>query len=201
VKTGYMWPLCILERPEHAPEDYEHDQTQLDGAIREAFSQFNIWRAYCDDQWIEAQIEGWQNEFGDKRVLVWRTNRPRQIAWAVRNFEVAVAAGDVSHDANEVFERHIANSRRRKLTVLDDKERQMHTLSKDSVGSPRKIDAAMAAVLAWEARGDCIAAGAVRMGDDPEPPKPDKPAEWKPGEAMDLTNFEQTEVSPMGAFS
>jgi hypothetical protein len=49
-----------------------------------------VWRLYADDQWIENLIERWQNRFGEKRVLVWRTNRPRQIAWAVRNFEQAI---------------------------------------------------------------------------------------------------------------
>ena len=49
----------------------------------------------------------------------------------------------------------------------------MHTLSKDTIGSPRKIDAAMAAVLSWEARSDCVAAGAVHLGADPTPePEP-----------------------------
>ncbi len=201
VKTGYQWPLCIIERPPNAGDDYEHPKSELDGAIREAFKDFNVWRLYADDQWIEHLIEAWANEFGDKRVLVWRTNRPRQIAWAVRSYEQAIAAGDVTHDGNEVFERHIANSRRRKLTVLDDKERQMHTLSKDSIGSPRKIDAAMAAVLAWEARGDCIAAGGVYMGDEPEPPKPPPPMVYTPGQAMNLENFQQREAPPMGAFS
>jgi hypothetical protein len=42
------------------------------------------------------------------------------------------------------------------LTVLDDNEKPMHTLGKDSWRSPRKIDGAMAAVLAWEARGDAL---------------------------------------------
>jgi hypothetical protein len=41
----------------------------------------------------------------------------------------------------------VANARKRPLTVLDDKEKPMHTLGKDSWRSPRKIDGAMAAVL------------------------------------------------------
>ena len=45
------------------------------------------------------------------------------------------------------------------LNVYDDKHRQMYTLSKDRPDSPRKIDGAMAGVLSWEGRSDCIAAG------------------------------------------
>jgi hypothetical protein len=35
----------------------------------------------------------------------------------------------------------------------------MWTIGKDRPDSPRKIDAAMAAVLAWQARTDSLAAG------------------------------------------
>jgi hypothetical protein len=41
----------------------------------------------------------------------------------------------------------------------------MWTISKDRVDSPRKIDAAMAAVLSWEARGDAISSGATTKQD------------------------------------
>jgi hypothetical protein len=174
VKSGYQWPVIILEKPEFTPADYEHDLNLVDGAVREVFGIFTVWRAYCDDQYIGKLIDDWQNRFGHKRVVTWHTNRPRQIAWAVRNYEQAVASGDVHHDGDPVFARHIANARKRKLTVLDDRERQMHTLTKDSIRSPRKIDAAMAAILSWEARADCIAMGAVDL--DPGGPRPSKPS-------------------------
>jgi hypothetical protein len=131
------------------------------GAVTEAFQMFDVWRAYCDPQWIEDLVDRWQGRWGDKRVIKWFTNRPRQIAWAVRNYETAVTAGDMSHVADPDFTAQIVNARRQSLNVFDDEHRQMHTLSKDRPGSPNKIDAAMAAVLSWEARGDAIAAGAL----------------------------------------
>lgn len=196
IETGYMWPLGIWERPPDAGPDYEHPRHEVDGVVSEAFETLNVWRVYCDDQWIESLIEGWQNRYGAKRVIVWRTNRPRQIAWAVRNFEQAVArkpndevkAGGrphLTHSGDGTLEAHIRNSRRRKLTVLDDRERPMHTLSKPAQHSPLKIDGAMGGVLAWEALGDAIAAGVVWMGDTPpeDPPEDVKPPVWTPGTA------------------
>jgi hypothetical protein len=38
----------------------------------------------------------------------------------------------------------------------------MWTICKDRRGSPNKMDAAMAGGLSWEARGDAIAAGALK---------------------------------------
>jgi hypothetical protein len=76
------------------------------------FERFNVWRAYCDPHWIEGLIEGWQNRYGDKRVVQWLTNRPRPIAWAIRNFEQAISSGDVSHDGDDTFAEHVRNARR-----------------------------------------------------------------------------------------
>ena len=63
----------------------------------------------------------------------------------------------------------------------------MHTLSKDAFASPRKIDAAMAAVLSWEARSDAIAAGAIYLGSDPEPAARPKPDVYRADHAPNLT--------------
>lgn len=203
VRSGYVWPVIVIERPEHAGEDYEHDLGLVDGAVSEVFDRFNVWRMYCDDQYIASLIEKWQNRFGDKRVVVWHTNRPRPIAWAVRKLEEAIGAGDLSHDGNPVLEAHVRNSRRRKLTVLDDRERVMHTLCKDAHRSPRKIDAAMAAVLAWEARGDAISAGVWIGVDTPEKAEAVREA-WVPGRAPAAEWLGVGSVSdgaPMGSFS
>jgi hypothetical protein len=162
VETGHQWPLGVWERPEAAPDNYEHDSDEIDGALLEAFERYDVWRLGVDPQWIEHLLERWQGRWGPKRVLPWYTNRPRQVAWAVRNYTDAIGAGDVSHNGHETFTRHIANARKQKLDVFDDKHRQMHTISKESPDSPLKIDLAMAAVGSWEFRGDCIAAGKPR---------------------------------------
>jgi hypothetical protein len=202
VKSGHMWPLVIVERPENAPEDYEHDQSLVDGAVSEAFERFNVWRLYADPQHIAPLIESWSNRYGSKRVIEWATYRPRAIAFAVRAFEEGIAAGDVSFSDDEAgrLTKHIVNAYRRTLTVRDDKEAFMHTLSKEAPRSPNKMDAAMAAVLAWEARGDALASGAVSLTDtrpqeQPKPPRPYEPGfapnvpalvgGWSPGGDME----------------
>lgn len=201
VKTGYVWPLGVWERPADADDDYEHPKHEVDGAVRDAFERYSVWRLYADPQWISYLIEGWSNSYGEKRVVEWLTNRLRPIAWAVRNLETAIAAGDLSHDGSDVLNRHFANARKSTLTILDDKERPMHTLSKESAHSPLKIDAAMAAVLAWEARSDCIAAGGVSFYEAPDP-EPVPETGWKPGVAMNAHLLRPAvSTPPMGSMS
>src|SRR4051812_14107630 len=201
VRTGYQWPVVIIERPPNAKDDYEHDFNAVDAAVAEVFERYVVWRAYVDDQYIrDVLVEKWQNRYGHRRVVVWHTNRPRPIAWAVRNYEDAVSGGDVAHDGNPVFEAHVRQARRRMLTVLDDKERPMHTLAKDSHDSPRKIDAAMAAVLSWEARSDCVAAGAIYLGEDPALPTRPEPDHYRPDHApaaFTLAMGGTTDAGPM----
>jgi hypothetical protein len=204
VKTGFVWPLGIWERPDDAGPDYEHPKHEVDGVVQEAFETYSVWRLYADDQWIESLIERWQNRFGEKRVVVWRTNRPRQIAWAVRNFEQAIhsAEGELTHSGDETLTRHVQNSRKRKLTVDDDRQRPMHTLAKPAHHSPLKIDGAMAAVLAWEARGDAIAARVVQTYEPSELPPEPQPARWEPGTALPADALlVPAESGPMGSLS
>lgn len=163
VATGHQWPLTIIERPADADDDYEHDLEAIDGALVEAFATWSVWRAYIDPQKIGHLVDRWQGRWTNKVIVEWYTNRPKQIGYAVRSWVTAITAGDLSHDPDETFARHVANARRQPLNVRDDEGRPLWTMRKERPGSPNKIDASMAAVLAWEARGDAIAAGAQAM--------------------------------------
>lgn len=202
VKTGFQWVVKVIERPEGAGDDYEHDLNEVDGAVSEVFGEFNVWRMYCDPHWLELLVEKWQNRYGQKVVLEWLTNAPRKIGWAVRNYQQAIGAGDLSHDGSDVLVRHVANARKKMLNVRDDDERLMHTLSKVAYRSALKIDAAMAAVVSWEARGDCIAAGGVSFAPVEPDPDPVKPLVWTPGEGLPGHMLVgRPEVGPLGGMS
>lgn len=160
ISTGFVWPIGIWTAPEFPSDDYEHPRDEVDGAIIDAFDRWDVWRVYCDPQWIEHLVDLWRGRWGEKRVMHWYTNRPRQTSHAVRNFAAAIGSGDLSHDGDETLAAHIRNARKRKTNVRDDDGRQMYVISKERSDSANKIDAAMAAVLAWEARGDAISSDA-----------------------------------------
>jgi hypothetical protein len=168
VESGYQWPLGIWERPPNADDDYEHALDEVDQALEDAVDRFDVWRVYVDPQWIDKLVDLWRGRYGS-RVFAWHTSRVRPTAWAVRSYAQAINAGDVSHSGDAHFVRHVANARRRTVAVFDDDHRALYVLAKDRPDSPRKIDAAMAAVLSWEARGDAIAAGADQVV-EAEPP-------------------------------
>ena len=96
---------------------------------------------------------------GPKRVIPWYTNRPRQVAHAVRRWAEAIGAGDLSHDGDETLAEHVGNAVRRPVNVRDDDGRRLWTIGKDRRHSGNKIDACMAAIISWEARRDALEAG------------------------------------------
>lgn len=164
VATGYQWVVKVLERPENAGDDYEHDMDAVDGAVVDAFDSFYVWRIYIDPGSntgnIEPLVEKWQGRWGEKRVIRWLMSRPHQTAYAVSSFTAAINTGDVSNDGDDDFSRHIKNAVRWPVNVRDENKRKLHVIGKDRPGSPHKMDGAAAAVLSWEARGDAIAADA-----------------------------------------
>lgn len=165
VSSGHQWPLGIWERPSNAGDDYEHPMAEVDGAMVDAFERFEVWRAYVDPGFasanIEALVQGWQGRWGEKRVVAWLMNRLRPAALMVRGYVAAIEAGDVTHNGDATFARHMGNARRRPVSALDDEGRPLWSVTKESPYSTASVDAFAAAALSWEARGDAIGAGAT----------------------------------------
>ena len=160
VDEGFLWPLGIWTRPEHADDDYEHPLDEVDGVMRDAFERWYPWRVYIDPQKIGGLVDTWRGRWGERRVHHWTTNRPRPMAYAIRAFRDALAGADLCHDGDDQLTQHIANARRWRTNVKDEEGRPMMLIGKDRPESPRKVDGAVACVLAWEARGDAVAADA-----------------------------------------
>lgn len=77
------------------------------------------------------------------------TNRSRMQA-ATERFRTDLTGGRVVHTGDETLTRHVLNAQMREA-------RGGYWLTKARPGSPDKIDAAVAAVLAYEARADVLA--------------------------------------------
>ena len=157
VIQGHQWPLAIIERPEGAGDDYEHDLDAVDAAVLAAWDQWDVWRMYCDPQHIEHLVDRWSGRWGKKRVIEWYTARLRPMATALQAYRAAMTGGDLSHDGDSLMAAHIEHAVKDPKNVHDEEGKPMWHLKKPE---PRlKIDGAMAGALSWEARGDCIAAG------------------------------------------
>ncbi len=163
VSTGYQWVIGCWEHP-YGIENWEVPEHEVETAIADAMQRWDVWRMYADPPYWETHIAKWAGEFGEKKVLLWRTNRIVPAAYAVRGFATAIQAGDISHDGHPQLIAHVGNACRRKLTLRDTEGVAMYLIQKERSDSPHKIDLAMAAILSWEARRDALTANAEGAG-------------------------------------
>ena len=157
VESGFQWPLGIWMH--NGTPNWEVPVTEVDGAVSDAFERFTVVRMYCDPAKWESWVSTWAGRYGQERVFEWWTNRRKPMAYALRAFIAAMAAGEITHNGDKVLESHIANSRRLYTNLMDEEGQRLWILRKERPDSPNKIDAAMAANLSWEAHNDAVAAG------------------------------------------
>jgi len=155
--TGHLWPLGIWDPAEHGGEV---PRDEVDAAVGAAFATYRVARMYADPPYWKEELAGWAGQHGDKVVVKFATYRNRPMGFAVRSFAQAIADRSVSHDGGARFALHIGNASRKALNERDDKGAPLWVIQKETPDSPKKVDAAVAAVLAWEARMDAIASGA-----------------------------------------
>lgn len=171
VSDGHIFELRVWEQPSGpAGDDWQVPVEQVDAEVRDAFERYNVVGFYADPAKWETYVAKWEAEYGSKlQAKATRTNpiewwmtggRALQITRALEQFHSAVIDGELTHDGSAALTRHVGNAKRRP-------HRTGIQIAKDHPESPRKIDAAVAAVLAWQARLDAIAAG-VGLDDVPD---------------------------------
>lgn len=165
IMTGVQALLGLWEQPfgEAGKLDAEWSvpEDEVSAKVAEAFKRFNVWRLYADPPYWETTVDKWAGEFTEDRVIKWTTQTESRMGPAVRAYANAMRDGDVSHDGDQRFARHIGATYRRTVNIRNDKGEYepFWVLQKERRDSPNKIDAAVAAVLSWRARLDALQAG------------------------------------------
>lgn len=160
VSDGYVSLLGCWEKPVTQRESWEVDREAVDATVAGAFDRYDVVGFYCDPPHWQDYVDRWSREYGERlcvkasatRPLEWWTNRPKVMVDVLARFHDAVVEKRLTHDGDSVLTRHVLNARRRL-------GRSGITIAKEHPQSDRKIDAAVAAVLAYEARADAVASG------------------------------------------
>lgn len=161
VSDGALFKIKIEERPDgKEADDWMVDFVGFDAKVAWAFKTFNVVAAFMDPPHWQDWIEKWERDFGDsiddkvkasgQSKLKWWTKRDVQMALALERLYEALRREEVKIDADPVLVRHFINARRQ------DRRGGM-VISKDTKNSQKKIDGAMAATLAYEARAFYLA--------------------------------------------
>lgn len=159
IETGYQFLIGAWECP-LGKTDWQVPVNDVDEAVEGAFKRWKVWRMYADPPYWQSYISDWAGRYGKEKVVEWWTNRRKPMSYALEAFETGIKSSKISHDGNSLLARHIANSFRSDLRIRDeDTGKPLWLIHKERSDSPQKIDAAMAAVLSWQARMDAIKLG------------------------------------------
>jgi hypothetical protein len=127
-------------------------RSEVNDAVREAHSRYQVGLMLCDPPRWQTEIEAWAASYGgEERVLAFDTNQARRMAPAVDRWRTALAEGTHTHDAHPPTSDHVkaAHLRKVNLGADEDDRRTRYVLVKGD--DRRKIDGAIADVLAFEA--------------------------------------------------
>lgn len=118
-------------------------RAEVDNAVDVAFSRFDVLELAADPWGWRSEIEAWATRHGEKRVLEWNTAAANRMAPATDRLYAATQDQTVTHDGNKDLSSHVAHCVAKRTPMGD-------LVSKDKKGSPRKIDAAVGAIIAFD---------------------------------------------------
>ena len=156
VETGIQNLVGIWEKPEDAKR-WQVPVGEVNAVMEDMFEFYDVLKLYADPPYWQESISKWAGRW-EKRVVEWPTRNETHIYYALRAYSEAINLGEVGHDNNQALIDHIAASGKNLLNRYDDEGKQKYRLAKRQ--RDKKIDAAMAAVLSWQARLDALAEGA-----------------------------------------
>lgn len=165
VSDGHLFEVGVWEcTDQNAYAEWEPPIVEIEAALTSAFQRWRVAAFYADPakDW-RSHVNAWEATYGAKVLVKSTANHPFE--WwmvggratmaerAIEALEGAIRNGDLTHSGQFALTQHVLNARRRlshgKLA-----------LGKENDYSPNKIDAAVAAVLAWQARLDALSKGA-----------------------------------------
>lgn len=161
VEDGHLFEIGVWEQPAGVSgAGWEVPVLEVEAAVATAFDRYEVVGFFADPARWESYVAGWEARWGRRlrikasreHPIEWWT-RPTTMVRALEQFHTAVLAGDMTHDGSFMLTRHVLNARRRS-------SRSGVQIAKEHPDSTRKIDAAVAAVLAWQARLDAVASPA-----------------------------------------
>lgn len=138
---GYVFTIAVWTAPDDDPR-WRVPRHEVTSTIASAFERWDVLELAADPWGWRSELEEWHAAHGG-RVAEWNTAYARRMAPATDRFYAAVMEGQLSHDGNPLLAEHIGNAVA-KSTAMGD------LITKDRRGSTRKIDAAVAAIVAYD---------------------------------------------------
>jgi hypothetical protein len=147
--TGHVFVVQVWERPDKAGDNWKVPRAEVKVTVAEAMERWDVAELAPDPYGWADELDQWEEAYGDV-VVEFPTNQSTRMVPACTRFYAAVAGGDedeaalpLTHDGNATLARHLRNAVPKMKPGGD-------VITKESNDSPRKIDAAIAAIVAFD---------------------------------------------------
>lgn len=162
-EAGVLFEIAHWSRPLDSSgkpdKSWRVPRLEVAEAVAETFRRYDVGRMFGDPPKWETELDAWADEYrlpdGTKeereRVLLFDTNQHAKMGRAVKRFITALTEGGMAHCDDAELTAHVLAAVRKsvKANADEDDGRSLFVLVKPDDG--RKIDGAVAAVLALEA--------------------------------------------------
>jgi len=137
----HLFVLGLWEHP-GGNVSWHVDHDEVEATVHRAFAKYDVVEMSADPPYWSQQLARWMEQYGEDKVLAFNTFVRKRMAAACSSFYQAATTGAISHDGNVSLTRHIQNATLKESA-------QGAYITKQSSSSPLKIDAAIAAVIAY----------------------------------------------------
>lgn len=141
IKDYHIEVIDSWEKQPSDDDDWRVDVNDVEEAIRKACKVYNVDAVVCDPSYWKATLQKLASE---GLPMVELPNSVPRMVEATKVFEDHVYEGKVSHNGDPRLARHIAN-----CVIKTDRRTDGHYVTKEYRSSSRKIDLAIAALIAF----------------------------------------------------
>lgn len=138
----HVFVAGVWERPEHARE-WRVPRSEVDAKVREMFARLEVVELAADPWGWRSELEAWARDFGARRVIEFNTGFRKRMGPATDRLYQAVMEDTFTHDGNGRLSAHVGNA-------VATTTPQGTVITKDKKNSTRKIDLAVATIVAFD---------------------------------------------------
>lgn len=163
---GCLFELKVFEKPKDALSTWRVPSPEVDRAVKDAFEAYDVGYMFADPYRWQDYLDAFSALWPDK-VVEFPTNQEQRMDKAIERFTTSFAEGAIRHAESDALTRHMKNAvlvkgSRKKPRPGEEETIATHYLKMAKRGNGLLIDAAVAAVLAYAARGQAIEDGVFK---------------------------------------
>ena len=138
---GHIAPIQVWVNPNEP--GWRVPRGEVTDTIRDTFDRYDVVELAADPWGWRSELEEWGKEHGERRVVEYNTGYRNRMGPATDRLYAAVMDRTVTHDGDALLSLHVSQTVATQTAVGA-------IVSKDKKNSPRKIDAAVAAIVAFD---------------------------------------------------